>query len=64
MKYEVIINRNSVTLTVEKITVEAQDKYEAMDKARRGIFLEIDIVEVSDVADLSSEIESVAEIPE
>ena len=62
MFYEVIVNRNSISLTVEKVIVYATGEGEAVEKALAGDFIEMDIIEVSDISELSSEIESVRSI--
>jgi len=64
MLYEVIINRNNISLTVEKVIVDAETEHEANKKALGGEFLEMDIIEVSDISELSSEIESTNPIQE
>jgi hypothetical protein len=64
MKFEVVINRNTITLTVEKVTVDASSVTDAVEKAVAGDYLEIEIVEVNDVVSLSDEVESVKHIAE
>lgn len=62
MKYKVTIQRNSISLTTEEITVVADTKEEAEAKALSGDYEEFDIVECSDVAELSSVVSSIEEV--
>ena len=49
-------------MTVEEVIVEASSEEEAKHKLKTGDCLEVDIVECSDIAELSSEIVSVDKI--
>jgi hypothetical protein len=62
MKYKVTIIRNSLSMTQEEAIVEASSEDEAKRKASNGDCLEIDVVECSDISELSSEIVSVSKI--
>ena len=64
MKYKVTIVRNSLAMTVEEATVSADSIEEAKAKARIGDCEEVDIVECTDLSELSSEIVSVEPIEE
>jgi len=62
VKYKIVVNRNSLSMTVEEVIVEASSEEEAKHKLKTGDCLEVDIVECSDIAELSSEIVSVDKI--
>ncbi len=64
MKYKVTIVRNSLSMTVEEAFIEATSEDEAKYKASIGDCLEVDIVECSDISELSSEIVSVSKAEE
>lgn len=64
MRYKITIHRNSLSMTAEEAVVEADSEHEAKMKAKDGDCIEVDIVECTDIAELSSEIVSVEEINE
>jgi uncharacterized protein YciI len=55
MRWEIKITRNAISVSEERVIVEAESKEEAMVKAKRGEYEDIEIIECSDVAELSSE---------
>jgi len=59
MRYKVVVARNMLTLSIEEVIVLASNSEEAVAKALSGDVLESNIVEVTDVAELGEEIESV-----
>jgi len=64
MKYKVVVNRNSISMTVEEMVIEANSEQEAKTKAKEGKCIDVDITECSDVAELSSEVVSIEKISE
>lgn len=62
MKYKVTIIRNSISMTVEEAIVSSDSEEEAKIKAQNGDCEEVDIVECSDISELSSKIVSVEKI--
>jgi len=64
MKYRVMTARNSISLTIEEAIVEASSEEDARQKVLSGDCLEVDIIECSDLSELSNEIVSVLKIEE
>jgi hypothetical protein len=64
MQYKVTVHRNSLSITVEEAIVEADSIEEAEIKAKAGECEDVNIVECSDVSELSSEVVSVIKIEE
>jgi hypothetical protein len=55
MRWEVRVVRNTLSVTEEKVVVEASTKEEAVKKAKLGDYEDVEIVECSDISELSSE---------
>ena len=62
MKYKVTIIRNSISMTVEEAIVSSNSEEEAKIKAQNGDCEEVDIVECTDLSELSSDVMSVVKI--
>ena len=62
MKYKVTIIRNSISMTVEEAIVSSDSEEEAKIKAQNGDCEDVDIVECTDLSELSSDIVSVEKI--
>ena len=55
MRWKILSTKNSISVTVEKVIITADTKEEALAKAYIGDYDDIEIIECSDVAELSSE---------
>jgi hypothetical protein len=45
-------------MTVEEVVVQAESEQDAIRDARNGVFLEMDILECSDISEISNEVTS------